>query len=116
MRYPRKTQLSKMMRDHGWHSYKGQWVEKHRRQGADPETLNMYFDETEKCKERNGINAETELNGDESLFKGEVTDMLRNSKFLVCRGPRASGAEMRNRHAWTTAAGTQTRLRWLFFL
>jgi hypothetical protein len=34
-----------MMRDHGWHSYKGQWVEKHRRQGAGPETLNMYFDE-----------------------------------------------------------------------
>jgi hypothetical protein len=75
----------------------------------------MYFDETEKCKERNGINAETELNGDESLFKGEVTDMLRNSKFLVCRGPRASGAEMRNRHAWTTAAGTPDKIALVVF-
>jgi hypothetical protein len=110
MRYPRKTQLSKMMKEHGWSSYKGQWVEKHRRNGADPQTLDMYFDETEKCKERNGITATEELNGDESLFKGEVTDMLRNSKFLVCRGPRASAAEMRNRHAWTTAEGTPDKV------
>ena len=110
MRYPRKTQLAKLFKDNGWHSYKGQWVEKHRRQGADPETITMYMDETDKCKLRNDITIATELNGDETLFKGEVTDMLRNSKFLVVRGPRAIGAEMRNKHAWTTKEGTPDKI------
>jgi hypothetical protein len=110
MRYPRKTQLAKLFKDNGWHSYKGQWVEKHRRQGADPETIKMYLDETDKCKLRNDITIETELNGDETLFKGEVTDALRHSKFLVVRGPRAIGAEIRNKHAWTTKEGTPDKI------
>ena len=100
----KRTQLAKLFKDNGWHSYKGQWVEKHRRQGAG------YMDETDKCKLRNDITIATELNGDETLFKGEVTDMLRNSKFLVVRGPRAIGAEMRNKHAWTTKEGTPDKI------
>ena len=111
MRYPRKSQLFAMMRENGWSSMKGQWVEKHRRNGANPETLNMYFDETDACKLRNNIVEDIqELNGDESLFKGEIADALRHSKFVVCRGPKASAAELRNKHAWSTAEGDPAKI------
>lgn len=66
----------------------------------------MYFDATEECKLRNGINPPEEMNGDESLLRGEITQLLRASKFILCRGPKNCAEEIKNSHAWATEIGT----------
>lgn len=86
------------------------------RQGADPEALNMYFDATEDCKARNGITTPIqELNGDESLFRGEITAALRASKFIMCRGPRGCASELKNNHAWATEQGKPDKVALVVF-
>jgi hypothetical protein len=66
----------------------------------------MYFDATDECKLRNGINPPEEMNGDESLLRGEITQLLRASKFILCRGPKNCAEEIKNSHAWATEIGT----------
>jgi hypothetical protein len=76
----------------------------------------MYFDATDDCKLRNRIlQAIQEFNGDESLFRGEITAALRASKFILCRGPRGCASELKNNHAWATEQGQPDKVALVVF-
>jgi hypothetical protein len=98
MRYARRAQIHALMKANGWKSYKAQWVDKHRRKGADPITLKMYFEEKRAFCERNGIVLpEQDINGDETLFRGEITELLRQMRMIIATGPNKS-----DKHAYAT--------------
>ena len=76
----------------------------HRRSGAYPPMIQMYFDQKASFILRNQIvDPDQELNGDESLLRGDITEAARSMKFIVCRGP--SGSD-KDRHAYTTRGAT----------
>ena len=58
---------------------------------------------------------EQEFNGDESLFRGEITQALRASKFVMCRGPRDTAQELKNNHAWATEQGQPDKVALVAF-
>jgi hypothetical protein len=100
LRWPRKSQLYFMMKENGWKEMKAQWVDKHRRSGADPAMLRMYFVEKRAFIIRNGITSpEQELNGDECLFRGEITELMRSMALIYCRG---LSAMRQDQHAYST--------------
>jgi hypothetical protein len=100
LRWPRKSQMRNMMKRYGWQAMKAQWVDMHRRSGAFPPMLTMYFDEKERFMTRNQIvDADQELNGDESLLRGDITEQARTMKFIICRGPRGCAQD---KHAYAT--------------
>jgi hypothetical protein len=100
MKWPRKRQLMMMMKVNGWKDMRAQWVDKHRRSGANPAMLRMYFHEKRVFMIRNGIESpDQELNGDECLFRGEITECLRSMKVIYCRGLTAMNAD---KHAYAT--------------
>jgi hypothetical protein len=104
LRWPRKSQLRKMMKIYGWQAMKGQWVDMHRRSGSYPPMIRMYFHEKRMFMVRNQIvDTDQELNGDESLLRGDITEAARTMMFVICRGP--SGCA-RDRHAYATKGAT----------
>jgi uncharacterized membrane protein YgcG len=104
LRWPRKSQLRKMTKIYGWHAMKGQWVDMHRRSGSYPPMIRMYFNEKRLFMARNQIvDTDQELNGDESLLRGDITEAARTMMFVICRGP--SGCA-KDRHAYATKGAT----------